>query len=393
MTLFFPALASTDTIGTPVNGKRVSVSIRTLIPEKMRQNFLTSLSFDESTHYESNGIEQVFIDCGAFHYVNEKVPKFKKGGYVNARSAIQHYLHRHSKRKNAAKSYLVCSPDHIIPPDMNDEDSDNRTKWTIHVAKEFIQLCKEIPNFIPVGVVHGRNKNERLTMVEEYLNLGYRYIAFGGLVPIARKESLVLEQIAGITDATNPVIDRNSPLGIAIQNGCKTHMFGLNSPEWYRWWKRMGVTSFDGSKMSQEGAANGIIWSLNEFDEKSPPLTAKGLYTKTKIKNISERKWIKGKDGIYELDVIADTNLDIRSPGWEFFQNSLCMNINCKQSKFKHRPDPRTTGSVEHNMGRTIINAHVFETLMQRVDNLVELADKSKSNDERYAAWRSIDCE
>ena len=31
-------------------------------------------------------------------------------------------------------------------------------------------------------------------------------------------------------------------------------MFGLNSPDWYRWWKRLGVDSFDGSKLSQEGA-------------------------------------------------------------------------------------------------------------------------------------------
>jgi hypothetical protein len=391
MSLFFPALASTDTIGTSINGRRKPVSIRSFIPKKMKENFLTSLSFDESPHYEENGIEQVFIDCGAFHYVNEKVPKFKKGGYVNARSAIQHYLHRHSKRKNAAKSYLVCSPDHIISPDMSDEDSENRTKWTIHVAKEFIELCKEISNFTPVGVVHGRNKDERITMVEEYINLGYNYIAFGGLVPIARNESLILEQLAGINDYSEPKIDKNSPLGLAMQNGCKTHMFGLNSPEWYRWWKRLGVTSFDGSKLSQEGAANGIIWSLNEFDTKSPPSSAKGLYTKTKIKNLGERNWVEGKDGIYELSVIEDSILDNKSIGWEFHQNSLCMNNNCKQGNFKHRPDPRTTGSVEHNMGRTIINAHVFDALMQRIDDLVELADKS--NDEIYSDWRSISWE
>jgi len=388
MSLFFPALASTDTIGTSLNGKRVAVSIRSFIPKTMKENFLTSLSFDESPHYSENGIEQVFIDCGAFHYVNEKVPKFKKGGYVNARSAIQHYLHRHSKRKNAAKSYLVCSPDHIISPDMSDEDSENRTKWTIHVAREFIELCNEIPNFTPVGVVHGRDKNERISMVEEYINLGYNYIAFGGLVPIARNESLILEQLAGINDYSEPKIDKNSPLGLAMQNGCKTHMFGLNSPEWYRWWKRLGVTSFDGSKLSQEGAANGIIWSLNEFDVKSPPSSAKGLYTKTKIKNIGERNWVEGEDGIYELGVIEDSVLDDKSIGWGFHRSSLCMNHNCKQGNFKHRPDPRTTGSVEHNMGRTIINAHVFDALMQRIDDLVELADQS--DDEIYSNWRSI---
>ena len=66
-------------------------------------------------------------------------------------------------------------------------------------------------------------------------------------------------------------------------------MFGLNSPEWYRWWKRLGVDSFDGSKLSQEGAANGIIWLENtDIDE---PLNAKQLYRRLQIKKIKERDW------------------------------------------------------------------------------------------------------
>ena len=39
-------------------------------------------------------------------------------------------------------------------------------------------------------------------------------------------------------------------------------------------------------------------------------------------------------------------------------------------------------------MGRTIINAHVFDALMQRIDDLVELADQS--DDDIYSNWRSI---
>ena len=112
------------------------------------------------------------------------------------------------------------------------------------------------------------------------------------------------------------------------------------------------------------------------------------MYTRTKIKDIGERNWIEGKDGIYELEVKGNSILDTKSIGWEFHHNSVCMNKNCKQCKFKHRPDPRTTGSVEHNMGRTIINSHVFEVLMKRIDDLVDLSDKS--NDEIYDPWRPI---
>ena len=389
MSQFFPALASTDVIGINSNGKRKSVSVREWLPAGMKKKFLTSLSFDESVHYESADIEEVFIDCGAFHYFSEKIPRFKRGGYVNATSAMKHYIHRHIQRENSAKKYLVCSPDHIISPQMDDQESEIRTSWTLKVAKEFMDVCANHPGLVPVGVVHGRNMEERAFMVEEYITLGYEYIAFGGLVPLARNESVVLQQIAGITDSENPLIKPESPLGIAMLNGCRTHMFGLNSPEWYRWWKRMGVTSFDGSKLSQEGAANGIIWTLHEFDPLNPPVNAKSMYEKTKIKSL-DRQWAKGDDGIYILEVEGEQRFDTESEGWRFMKENLCMNQNCKQLKHSHRPDPRTTGSVEHNMGRMIINAHVFFELMKRIDQLVDMANNTES--EKYRSWRTIEC-
>ena len=89
-------------------------------------------------------------------------------------------------------------------------------------------------------------------MTTAYIEMGYRYIAFGGLVPISRNEDVVLEQIAGIDLASGLGRKKNSPLAIAQAAGCRTHMFGLNSPDWYRWWRRLDVTSFDGSKLSQK---------------------------------------------------------------------------------------------------------------------------------------------
>ena len=70
----------------------------------MASKFLVSLSFDESVHYASNdafgdmvlrsqqtkpNISTVFVDCGAFHYVNDDAPKFKRGGYVTSKNSLR----------------------------------------------------------------------------------------------------------------------------------------------------------------------------------------------------------------------------------------------------------------------------------------------------------------
>ena len=116
-----------------------------------------------------------------------------------------------------------------------------------------------IHNITPIGVVHGRDSGERVEIALSLIQLGYDYLAFGGLVPISRNPLEVLNQVGGRIDLANPTIDPKSALGLCMINRCRTHMFGLNSPEWYRWWRRIGVTSFDGSKLSQEGY-NGVIW-------------------------------------------------------------------------------------------------------------------------------------
>ena len=90
---FYPALAHTDMVGYIDSlGNRNLMSIRGLMPDSMSQRFLTSLSFNESIHYSFSqeigdpvcgmeiaitAPEKVFVDCGAFHYKNLQVPKFK----------------------------------------------------------------------------------------------------------------------------------------------------------------------------------------------------------------------------------------------------------------------------------------------------------------------------
>ena len=405
MSQFFPALAHTDTIGYfDSEGKRRLMSVRSLLPQAMASKFLVSLSFNESVHYASNDafgnlvhrsqqtepdISTVFVDCGAFHYVNDDAPKFKRGGYVTSKTAFDEYMNRHVKH-NPNVEYLLCSPDHIILQGASNEDFSRRRDFILRSAEGFLKRVEGIRNITPIGVVHGRDAGERAEIAMSLIQLGYDYLAFGGLVPISRNAHEVLNQIGGVTDLTNPTIDPKSALGLCMSNGCRTHMFGLNSPEWYRWWRRIGVTSFDGSKLSQEGAANGIIW-VQSFQNPNP-MTSRDLYDRLQIKNIKSRQWVQGEK-MQVLKTSADGSLNFSNPAWDYLMNSRCTSQRCPQSHVEHNCDPRVTGSIEHNMGRMVLNAHTFEELMLRIDKLCDLANSEPiaAGKEWLKEWKRVE--
>jgi hypothetical protein len=403
MSTFFPALADTDKIGyLRPDGMRREMSNRRLLPSSMAREFLTSLSFDEKIHYrttnddidqnaqsvpEMPSIDRVFVDCGAFHYVNEPVPIFKKKGYVTAMSTWEEYASRHLIHEDI-NSFLLCSPDHIISPDAKDEVAKNRTEWTLFCAEEFLNFSDQDNRVTPVGVVHGRDTTERAQMTEALLDLGYEYIAFGGLVPLARYEKTVFKHLAGTDDPSTQGIASDSPLGLVKSAGAKSHAFGLNSPDWYRWWKRMNIESFDGSKLSQEGAASGIIWQEKEVH--GIPHSAKEMYQRFAIKNIKNRKMV-GEEGNRRLEVSSDGDLRLDNPAFGYLMSARCTSHRCKHGPLVHPPDPRVTGSIEHNMGRTLLNAWTFDSLMSKIDDLCELAKDSEEDDILRKHWSPIE--
>ncbi len=406
MSQFFPALAHTDMIGyLNDSGERRLASIRSVMPPSMSSRFLTSLSYKEDIHYdqsedigdpqstqsiENHPIESVFVDCGAFHYTKMDVPRFKMGGYVSAKTAFREYQKRHLKR-GLDIPYLLCSPDHIIAPNADDEVVKRRREFTLTSARIFIDLCDDVNNATPVGVVHGRNTEERVEMTRELIEIGYEYIAFGGLVPLSRNQAVVISQLTGSDDLSNVRISEDSPLGIAKAAGAKTHLFGLNSPDWYRWCKRLGIDSFDGSKLSTEGAVNGIIWIENDFSIDEVPKDATALYRRLGIKNIDRREVAK-KGVLRNFEFSEDGEINPNNPAWEYLMSARCTSPKCRHGPDAHNCDPRVTGSIEHNMGRTLLNAWVFDSIMEKIDNICEEA--KNSNDENLVDnWSPIEVE
>ena len=272
---FFVALAHTDNIACFVDElgeSSIRISNLNLFPSSMKENLLFSLSYPSDKHYDtmqaqldplgnSNPLvkhqqslpRRVFADCGAFQFRKMKEPILPDGSNSSAEQAWKFYLERHINKQHKWIEILLCSPDHIVTSDMSEEDARNRLKFTRDNAEPFFKLASKNQNVTPVGVIHGRDIEERIEQYEMFKKFGYQYVALGGMVPFSTKPHQALKIIAGIEDMENPKISKRSILNRCRQDGIKLHIFGLNSPEWYRWY-RLRIDSFDGSKLSTEGA-------------------------------------------------------------------------------------------------------------------------------------------
>ena len=153
----------------------------------------------------------------------------------------------------------------------------------------------------------------------------------------------------------------------------------------------MGIDSFDGSKLSQEGAANGMIWIENGFSMEEVPNDASALYRRLKVKNINRREMLKGK-GIGKLEVSDDGEINPDNPAWEYLMSARCTSPKCPHGPDAHNCDPRVTGSIEHNMGRTLLNAWAFDSIMGKIDKICEEA-KSSDDDNLVENWSPIEVE
>ncbi len=122
------------------------MSVRRLLPNSLQSQALMSLSFDESIHYSTSeeegdkqsgildkmpveNFEEIFVDCGAFHYNKLDTPKFLKGGFVRSSTTLEEWKKRHLSR-NSGAHYLVCSPDHIIHSGLTEEQVIARREFT-----------------------------------------------------------------------------------------------------------------------------------------------------------------------------------------------------------------------------------------------------------------------
>ena len=449
MSRFFVALAHTDTIAcysTDNDELKVRISNLNLFPDALKENLLFSMSFDSKIHYESwtsnldpsansEDLEKedalpkrMFADCGAFQF--RELPRPLLGDVeLDFNVAWDYYERKHVKAKHRWDEILLCSPDHIITPGMSDEDAASRFEFIKENAAPFLEKSKSDSRVFAVGVIHGRTIDERKQQYEMFKSLGYEYVALGGMVPYSTKQDQVLDIVAGIKDISNPIIEPDSILGRCRKDGIKLHVFGLNSPEWVRWWHRLQVDSFDGSKLSTEGAANGWYYVPNDGKGKGrempeKPIKVGQLYHRIPVKKmaINSKNWynkprsghslwdIKYRDELnikaYHDLLVCGKNVIVKGvqtqcfcPACQYLKSSRCTSPRCwfkKLNQDKHHvSDPRMMGSTEHNMGRVAHNAFVFSWIIEQIERLNKLADKTEITKENswLLNWNTIEVE
>lgn len=166
----------------------------------------------------------VMGDCGAFAYVEHPTPAYAPAEVVDfyADGGFTH----------------GCSPDHIIfncdssnpPAEDQDDDTIYRYNITLANAKEFLRLTNEAGRpFEPLGAVQGWSPKSMAAAAKSLENMGYRYLAIGGLVP------LKVEQIHEVL----------KELRASIKAETNIHLLGFAKAERIHEFTNYGITSFD----------------------------------------------------------------------------------------------------------------------------------------------------
>ncbi len=166
----------------------------------------------------------VMGDCGAFAYVEHPTPAYSPAEVVDFYTDAG-FTHG-------------CSPDHIIfscdssnPPAENQtEDTIYRYEITLENAREFLRLTNEAGRpFEPLGAVQGWSPKSMATAAKSLEDMGYRYLAIGGLVP------LKVEQIHEVL----------KELRATIKPETNIHLLGFAKAERIHEFTNYGITSFD----------------------------------------------------------------------------------------------------------------------------------------------------
>lgn len=176
---------------------------------------------------------EVMGDCGAFGYVRERKPPlpfysvknvaklYNKLGFdygVSVDHLVVDYIFVKNKRTGKRKKKIFSQ-----------KEKDRRIKLTLKNAKKFLKLHKEKKyDFVPIGVAQGYDINTYKESVQKLIEMGYGYIAIGGLVQYT--SDFILRVLKEIYPLVNDV---------------KVHLFGVLRPNYLNKFKSLSVSSFD----------------------------------------------------------------------------------------------------------------------------------------------------
>jgi len=166
----------------------------------------------------------VMGDCGAFAYVDQEKPAF------SPMEVFEFYV-------DAGFTHGV-SPDHIIfacdtgnpPLEAMNQDVRYRYELSLENAREFMRICRaEGMPFVPMGAVQGWSPHSIAQAAKQLEDMGYRYLAIGGLVPL--KVDVIHKVLLALRDTIKPETD--------------IHLLGFAKADSIQDFTGYGITSFD----------------------------------------------------------------------------------------------------------------------------------------------------
>ncbi|MCR4414634.1 MAG: tRNA-guanine transglycosylase DpdA [Thermoguttaceae bacterium] len=179
-------------------------------------------------HFKLLRSQWAFGDCGAFSYVAEDKPT------VSVEQAVSLY--------DLYEFDLGASVDHIpvveVTTDagrrkLSEDERLSRVRLTRDNAERFIALHRERgAKFLPVGVIQGLVAQDYARQLGEYTEMGYRYVALGGLVPRSDVE-------------IRAVVDAVAAARKTLRRPPWIHLLGVFRPHLQTHFRTVGIGSFD----------------------------------------------------------------------------------------------------------------------------------------------------
>jgi queuine/archaeosine tRNA-ribosyltransferase len=160
---------------------------------------------------------EVMGDCGAFGYIKQEEPPYKT-------VEILDYYEKLGFTYGVSIDHLIVGPFRL--PGVREK----RYDLTLQNAQEFITKHRSMGyTFKPIGVAQGWNPQKYAEAVKALVEMGYDYIAIGGVARTPTKE--ILEILQSCYQHITPTT--------------RLHLFGVGRIDGLPYFRHLGITSFD----------------------------------------------------------------------------------------------------------------------------------------------------
>jgi hypothetical protein len=167
-------------------------------------------------------------DCGAFNYVREEKPPYSVEEVVDFYEecgfdygiSVDHVI----------LGYIPDATDVVRPLREAPQEWVDRQELTLEYAADFLRRHRATgATFTPLGVAQGWSPSSYAHSVQVLQQIGYSFIALGGMVPLKTTE--IEACLSAIEDVRHPETH--------------FHLLGITRTELVKHYERYGVTSFD----------------------------------------------------------------------------------------------------------------------------------------------------